>query len=137
LLRSDVATSDVQDRVTLIEYLFRQLGEERLAYGELDDLRGYYRKLAHPDIAEQIRPLLLDGTKSVLVRQAAIHITEACELEALEDDLVNIALDPSQLLLIRINAAHAVARAGHKEARAKLKPLVTGEIGDDPDDQLS
>jgi predicted NACHT family NTPase len=135
LLRSDVATADVKDRAALVETLLRLYDEERLSDRDLD-IRLRYRKLAHPDLAEQLRPYICDDNKGVVVRRAAIDIAEACELQTLQDDLADIALDPYQPLAIREKAAYAVGRIGDDATKAKLKLLATGQAGEDPDDEL-
>ena len=135
LLRSDVATADVKDRAALVEILLRLYDEEKLLDRDWD-LRKRYRKLAHPGLAEQLRPYICDTTKGVVVRRVAIDIAEACELQRLQDDLTDIVLDCSQPLPIRVNAAYAVGRIAYNETKVKLKPLATGKAGDDPQDEL-
>lgn len=100
------------------------------------DIRRQYRKLAHPNLAAQVRPYICDSTKGIVVRRVAIDIAEDCELQTLQDELANIALDPSEPILIRVQAAYAVGRIGSDKTKARLKPLVTGKAEDDPDDQL-
>ncbi len=135
LLRSDIAAADVRDRQVLAETLLKLYDEEMLLDRDLG-IRKRYRKLAHPRLAEQLRPYICDATKGVIVRRVAIDIAEACELRVLQRDLSDIALDPSQPPPIRVNAAYAVLRIGDDKTKTKLKPLVTGEAGDDPDDEL-
>ena len=72
----------------------------------------------------------------MVVRRVAIDIAEACEIQALQQDLVTIALDSSQVRQIRIEAAGAVSRIGDEATKAKLKPLAVSTAGDDPDDEL-
>src|SRR4051794_29355861 len=73
-------------------------------------------------------------TKGLVVRRVAIEIAEACRLKYLQSDLVDIALDPNECLEVRRYAAGAVAEVGGHTV-ARLKPLATGEAGDDPSDQ--
>ena len=135
LLRSDVATADVQDRAGLVAVLLQQFDDEVLLDRDWS-IRSSYRKLAHPNLAEQIRPYLLDQAKGVVVRRVATYIAAACNLKSLQEDLVNIALDPSEEHEVRKNSAFAVSRIGDDETKAKLKPLAKGEAGNDPDDGL-
>lgn len=135
LLRSDVAATEVRVRESLAESLLRLFDEDRL----LDcsrDIRRRFRKLAHKDLAEQLRPYICDDSKGVVVRQVAIEIAEACKLQTLQDELKDIALDPRRALPVRVDAAFAVSGLGDEETRAKLKPLATGEARDDPRDEL-
>lgn len=135
LLRSDVATAEVKDRAALVENLLRLYDEEKLVDRDTD-IRKQYKKLAHPRLAKQLQPYICDSTKGIVVRRVAIDIAEACELQKLQEELTDIALDPSQPIPIRVNASYALYRIADDETKAKLKPLATGEAGDDPDDEL-
>jgi predicted NACHT family NTPase len=135
LLKSDIATADVKDRVALVESLLK-LYEEEIFFDYEIGVRKRYRKLAHPGLVNQLREYIRDGTKGVVVRGLAIDIAEACELKDLQEDLLTIALDEHEPLSIREDAALAISLISDEDVRAKLKPLATGEIGDDPDDGL-
>lgn len=135
LLRSDVATADVGDRAALVETLLKAYDEERLLDRDFG-IQRRYGKLAHPNLAEQLEPFIRDRTKGIIVRRVAVDIAEACELRSLLTALADLALDPSESLSIRLNAASAVTRIGDDATKARLKPLATGEAGDDPDDEL-
>ena len=136
LLRSDVTTVSENDRANLVGSLLKKCeAEQPLLLHDWSEYR-YFKKLAHPNLAEQLRPYICDSTKNSLARDVAIEIIKKCKLQSLENDLVRVALDPTQLLQIRQDAASAVARMGTNEAKAKLKPLATGEIEDDLNDEL-
>jgi predicted NACHT family NTPase len=130
LLRSDVATANVKDREALVENLLKLYDEGKLLNRYLDNYRRY-RKLAHPGLVEQLRLYIRDLNKGFEARYVAIDIAEACELQALQDDLADVALDSSQPLEIRFNAASAICRIGNDAGKARLKPLAIGEAGDD------
>jgi hypothetical protein len=135
LLRSDVVNTDLEDKARLIDTLLRLYDE-----GKLLDLGlvppSQYRKLKHAGLAEQLRPYVADANKGIVVRKVALAIAEACEVQALQGDAAEVALDPHQDLLVRKEAAHFVARVGDNPTRGLLKPLARGEAGDDPDDDL-
>ena len=135
LLRSDVATADVKDRAALVKTLLRRYDEERLLDRDFGISRRY-EKLAHPKLAEQLEPFIRDRTKGLIVRRVAVDIAEACELRDLLPVLADLALDHSELLPVRENTANAVAQIGDDATKARLKPLATGDAGDDPDEQL-
>lgn len=132
LLRSDVATVDESDRQALVASLLGLFDAEQL----LDRNRGLYRRLRHSDIADQVRPYIRDQRKGVLVRRAAIHIAEECRVQEVQDELVMVALDQSDDLIVRRSAAYAIARMGDDTVKAKLKPLAVGDAGADPEDEL-
>lgn len=135
LLRSDVATADVQDRAGLVEILLQQFDADMLLDSDWG-IRRSYRKLAHPNLAAQLKPYVCDQTKGVIVRRVSTDIAEACELRSLQADLANIALDQTEQHEVRKNAAFAVSRIGDDDTRSQLEPLAKGEAGDDPDDGL-
>ncbi len=135
LLRSDVATSDVQDRAILVENLMR-----RYDAGELLDrdpnLWQRYRNLAHHDLIAQLRPYIIDSSKGNIVRRAAIRIAHACDLKDLQKDLLEVALNASQPLEIRVRAPYSLSDLGDRGVRGQLRPLAEANAGDDPDDEL-
>jgi len=132
LLRSDVATLDEKKQTDLVETLLRLYEEEKL----LSRASEYYHKLMHPQLLKQIKPYICDSGKGIIVRSVAIDIAEACKLKQLQDDLVNISLNQSQQIEIRVEATKAVCRIGDEKTKKRLMPLAKGEIGDDPDDEL-
>ena len=135
LLRSDVASTDAEDRATLVETLLKLYHEESLLDGGWAP-RLRYERLKHPGLVEQLRPYIVDRGKSLSARRVALDIAEACELQALQDDAAGVALDPDDDLLVRKAAAHLVAVAGGGPTRARLLPLALGTAGDDPEDDL-
>ncbi len=135
LLRSDITTIGINDKAKLTESLFNLCSKGKLQYYHLEIYK-LLRKLAHPGLAEQIQPYLLDNSKNVVVRELAIDIVEACKLHELLVDLLNISLNPLQPIKIRASAASALKNSNDKEIKAKLKPLATNEVEEDTDDQL-
>ena len=135
MLRSDIATADEGDRAKLVGALLRLVDEDRLLLGDLGRHRAY-AKLAHPDLAGQLRPYIADESKGNLVRSEAISIAEACQVVELQNDLVRIAVDEMQSRPVRVSAAYAVVRYGNHAARAELRSLALGKAGDDPEDEL-
>ncbi len=135
LLYCDLSTVDEGNKRSLVDTLLSLHDEEKL----LDDDWGLYKqyeKLHHPNLAGQLKPYICDPTKGFLVRRVAINIAETCKLQTLQDDLLGVALDNSQRLETRIEAARAVARIGDEIVRTKLKPLAVAGRDNDLRDQL-
>lgn len=132
LLRSEVATGDSLQRAGLVEALL-QLYDEEKSY---DHDRDYYKNLYHPQIANQLRPYIIDKRKGVIVRRTAIDIAESCNVQSLNDDLLTVVLDPSDALAIRVQAAYAIGRIGDDSTKARVKSLLAAEITDDGQDEL-
>jgi predicted NACHT family NTPase len=135
LLRSDVASTDVENKVALVATMLRLYDEERLLDVGLMP-QSQYRKLEHTGLTEQLRSYIADSDKGVVVRRVALDIAEACELRALQGEAVEVALDTDQPFLVRKEAARFVAHVGDGPTRGRLKPLAIGEAGDDPDGDL-
>jgi hypothetical protein len=93
-----------------------------------------YQRLQHPNIAGQLRPYLSDNSKQLLARYVAVDITEVCQLQELEDVLLDVALDQNQPYEIRKESAFAVSRIGTQAAKIKLKPLIYEDPADRDDD---
>lgn len=134
LLRSDVAAVSPAFREALVAALLEVFQAEQAS----DDWfnRDHYRKLAHPKLAEQLRPIISGKNENFLVRRVAIDISEDCELQAVQGELAMLALDQTDFLPTRIQAACAISKIGDKETRATLKPLVNRQAGDDPHNEL-
>jgi hypothetical protein len=135
LLSSDVATMSAEARERLVSSLLRLFDAGSLIDSSLG-LRAKYRKLGHPRLQDQVEPWARDRTKNTIVRRVAIDIAEACGLRALQGVLADIVLDPTENQHIREQAAAALLRVGDPETVLRLLPCVTGQAGDDPQDEL-
>lgn len=135
LLRSDVASADVQARVDLVATILRLYDEGKLLDVEMVP-HNQYRKLEHPGLAEQLKPYITDPNKGFVVRRVALDIAEACELRTLQGAAAEVALDTEQPPFVRKEAAAFVANVGDRATRGRLRPLAFGEVGDDPNGDL-
>jgi len=133
LLTSDIATAKVEAREALVETLLRFYDEEKILE-RLENYR-YYRKLAHPRLAEQLRPYIRGLNKNKQARFVAIDIAKVCQLPEIQDDLVEVVTEDSQPLMIRLSAAQAI-NLNNIEIKNKLKSLVMSNITNDPDSRL-
>jgi predicted NACHT family NTPase len=134
LLRSDVASADRELKSALVAALLEMFAEERARDGW--EFRSHYRKLKHPHLADQLEHVVVDKEKAFLVRRVAIDIAQECELCELQAELASIALDASDHLSVRLQAADAAGSIGDNDTRARLKPLALGLVGPDPDNEL-
>lgn len=134
LLRSDLPT-DVSIRASIVDTLLRQYEQEELFDRERRNYHNYSR-LSHPGLAQQLRPFIGDITKQIDSRDLAIDIAEVCQVTELQEDIVSLALNPSQPILLRVSAANAISAIGDSSTRMLLKPLVAGPLQEDEDDQL-
>lgn len=134
LLRSDIPT-DGKIREKIVDTLLKYYNDGKLLNRYFDSYFKY-KKLKHPGLAEQLRPYIKDFSKSLESRDEAIDIAKICEVYELQEDLVNLALDSSQSIHLRANAAMAICSIGNLETKLKLKPLAIGNIEEDKNDQL-
>ncbi len=134
LLRSDIPT-DPNLRKAIVNNLLMHHEQEKLHDYERNQYRNY-GKLKHPGLAAQLRPYIEDPTKQIDARDTAIGLAEMCEVSELQEGLVNLALDSSQSVYLRVNAAKALCSIGDMGTRLRLKPLAIGQFPEDGDDQL-
>jgi hypothetical protein len=132
LLRSDVRIASEDDRERLVEEVLLPAREQRLPASA----RASFGKLAHPRLAEQLRPIINDRTADRLVRRTAVDIAEECGLAELADDLIAIAADATEAYSTRVDAAWAVTRLGDNAAKERLRPFLSIAPEQDPDDEL-
>lgn len=132
LLRSDVRMASDEARERLVAEVLLLAGEQRL----LTSGRQHLSKLAHPQLPEQLRPVINDRTADPLVRRTAVDIAEMCDVAELAGDLVTIAADTSEAYPTRVDAAWAVTRLGDDAAKERLRPFLSSAPESDPDDEL-
>ena len=135
LLRGDIAAADVDHRRKLAQALLDGYGAERIVDRDWD-LRFLYHKLAHPDLADQLRPYVVDKGAGAMVRRVAINMAEACNLKSLQAELIGLALDGAEPHGLRHAAASAAASVSDAEHLLHLRPLLQTTLKEDPDDQL-
>jgi len=135
LLKSDVATANVEDRAKLVETLLKLYDEEQILERPLENY-GHYRKLAHPTLAEQLQPYIRDLNKKEQARLVAIDIAEVCQLQELKDDLVDVVIEDLEPIMIRLGAAQAIDSINDTQTKNKLKSLVFRNITNDHNSRL-
>jgi predicted NACHT family NTPase len=134
LLQTDVP-SDAEIRESIVENLLTQYEEGKLFDRDGNCYRNY-AKLQHPRLVEQLRPYICDSNKQIEARDLAIDIAEVCEVSELQEELVNLALDSSQSIYLRVSAAKSLCSIGDAGTRLKLKPLAIEKLPEDKDDRL-
>lgn len=84
-------------------------------------------KLNHQGLGTQLRAYIGDSNKKVLVRHVAIEIAEACQLSELQSDLVEVVLNPSEIMDLRAAAAGAVISVADDKTKLRLGPLAKND----------
>jgi hypothetical protein len=135
LLRSDVATASTDDKRRLVRSLLAAF-EAGDVYDDIS-LREHYRKLNYATIAEDLRPYIVDKSKGVVVRRAAIDIAEECiDAAPLQKILADLALDTTEDFQVREQAAQATSVLADDETKERLKQLILSSGPKDANDQL-
>lgn len=106
-----------------------KLLDNRIAMMPLEYLR-------HPDLADQLRPYIVDSQKNFVVRRVAIRIAKECGITELQNAVCGVVLDPEEDLHVRQPGARALLVIGDDDVKARLNPLAYGLLGDDPEDEL-
>ena len=103
---------------------------------ELDwQLKYRFARLAHADLATQLRPIVTRLVENPLVRETAIDIAGYSSLKALAPELIEVFLDADDIFRVRKHAAIALKEAANDEIRALLRQKnVTSWKGDVDDD---
>ncbi len=122
LLQQEMVVATVGDRQLLVENLLKACKAGKLL-GRKESLKSY-QKLAHPSLAFQLKHYIADKGDQTVAREIAIKTAQACNVSGLQEDLLSIALDNSQSLDIRIDAAYAVEKIGDSKTKARMKPLL-------------
>ena len=135
LLRGDLLSWTQSDLAALTDALLTAFHEQRahdFGFGIAHD----YQKLAHPGLADQLRPYIIDLAKHVIARRAALMIARACSLRGLQGELLSVALNPADNASIRTHAVSAIGDSGDEDAKIRLLPLARGELAPDPHDEI-
>lgn len=121
----DVPSAEIRGRVV-----------DRILDGGTSELwqHRHYAGLGFDGLADRLRPQL----RSVELERAllASEIAMDCGVVDLTPDLVEVALDGSVPMSVRIRAALAVLRFGETNPTAALAPLVTAPLDEDRADEL-
>ncbi|MBD2393585.1 hypothetical protein H6G11_04855 [Cyanobacterium aponinum FACHB-4101] len=133
-LKGDIPDDD-ELKTRIVDKLLKLYEEEKLFDPSFTNSYQSH-KLNHPQLAKQLRPYIQNKNKSENVRREAINIARRCQIINLQKDLVQLILDKSESIDLRFKSCACISVIGNREARAKLKPLVMGDLPEDTDDSL-
>lgn len=136
LLWSDFALIGNAEREALVGALLERMLARDLPAYELRLRDAAIARLGHPRIAEQLRPYVANKSCYGPARRVAIDIAKGCRATGLTDLLIEIALDPTDDIHVRVGAVHMIVHTATDEIKRRLKPLVFELSGSDPDDEL-
>lgn len=135
LVDSDVALSDPEDRKRLVRAFLSALASGQLLRARWPQ-KGHYASLCFSRMADVLAPLITDKAFGKDARDTAIDIAVDCGLEELGDVLATVALDATELEVVRRSAAWALTRIGNGQSRQRLISLVAVPADEDPFEEL-
>jgi hypothetical protein len=133
LIGTDLEQLSNEQKGKLVKSFLRRVTEENLA---LWDIRERYGKLNHSTLANDLRQIIDDNTAHYLARLEAIEIADVCRLTELADVCLEIALNESQLLVLRKYAGFASISL-NKKLGVKFRPLFDDSDASLDDDLLA
>lgn len=135
LLGSDMALQDNQGRALLVDRLLAQYAEgTRHTY---DWQHEHYRGLAHPGLAEQLRPFLRDKSQRSVAREVAICVAWGCEEHGSVDDIISIATSSDESSELRTLAVRGLVEWANGATLEQLRPLAQLDEKADPSDDIA
>ena len=133
LLASTIMSADAATREKLTSAILDRF--EKCGAAERDpNFSPRYDVLKHPNIANQLRPILVEKELNSELRRVVLDIVEARGRE-LYDQLLTIALDKGEERYIRHRAAFILSRVGTEPHKKALSPLLN-TADEDPEDEL-
>ncbi|MGA7326225.1 MAG: hypothetical protein WBX25_17505 [Rhodomicrobium sp.] len=131
LLRGDLSGWSADDRGLLVKSLLDSVERKQVTDSPYSNAEAY-AKLAHAELANQLRRVIVDGQKSIQARRLALLIAEKCRLTELQPDLLKVALDIEDRPEVRSSAVSALQHCGDATVPALVRPLADGRGGADP-----
>lgn len=123
-VRCDPARLGPDQRSQIVTGYLKLVRDREAEAADSDKLR----RLAHPDLAKQLEPVLANSAEDIFVRDLALDIVDACEVRELTALLIRLMLDLNEEERLRYGAAKALsdwADDGIRTAiHAQLKPEV-------------
>jgi nucleoside phosphorylase len=133
LLRSDTSPQSHESRRRLAGAVLQRMAD----FESIDSTywTSNYARLDHPDLADQLRPFINDGTANVIVRRVAMDIAGACKVTGSVEDLKAVARNSRESATARARAVAALSEIGHESTAAFFHQLLSDPLPD-PDDTI-
>ncbi|WP_437621620.1 NACHT domain-containing protein [Sorangium sp. So ce1151] len=135
LLQADIRLRTDRQRARLTRALLRYHERSKTVSMSWVTDRAY-RKLMCPELADTLRPYIVDKTKRLLPRLVAIEIAGACQQRDLLDAVSAVLVDTSEKMAVRVRAAYALRDIAGDDAHAMVRPFAFGQGGVDAEDEL-
>lgn len=130
LLRSDVATTDYAQRAALLREILRMCNAEEILYQDVDH-SDRLRHLNHPEIVEQLRPVITENKNNIYARMVALETLAGCRNTELLPEILGMALDNAAHIELRCRGVDILGLNINAAVAARLRSL-TEDMPDDP-----
>jgi hypothetical protein len=131
LLRSDVATADFTQRATLLTKILSKCNDRDIRLRDVDSA-DRLRHLNHPGIAEQLKPFVAEDSFDINSRILAIDTIAACDVDGLQAELIDLALDSMAAIELRCRALNIIKKHIDADIARRIRPLAE-DSPEDPD----
>ncbi|MBN8661711.1 MAG: HEAT repeat domain-containing protein [Candidatus Obscuribacter phosphatis] len=133
LILADLDKAGGEDKQNIVTKLLGLIASSGLP---LSMMAQKYAKLNHPNLGDQLAPLLDKDASPKMVRHEAMRIAEACQLGDLSPQLCRVSLDISDNCEVRAAAITALASIDEESSLRQLIPLLRGAQSEDPEDEV-
>ena len=130
----DIDVHSDSDRNIAVDAILQAVRDTQLSDFGLPTSR--YRRLRHPGLPEQIRPIIADRSRSRLERRVAIDLAEQCCLSDLQSPLLSVVMDRDDDYHLRVSVLAALSESPDVTTRAALRGFLPNGLDDDVDDDL-
>ncbi len=135
LLQADIGALSDSQKSKIVESILNAFASDRANDFNIS-AREHYRKLAHPKLADQLRPVITDKAMGLIRRRFAIDLAGACGATPLLDTLAALALDTADDHHLRERAAWAIHQIDDVGTVQRVRRLVCSDAQSDPDDEI-
>jgi hypothetical protein len=117
-------------RQTIVDEILKRLGT--LDYLNVDATSRRLSTLFHPELASQLRSFIAQRGLPFPLRRFAIALAQSCRLTELQDAVCEVALDSTENIHIRRQAARALLEIGQSNVKQRLCSLLDLDQAVDP-----
>ncbi len=135
LLRGDLANWDAVDRAALTDSLLCHVEQGRFVDYPVGIFEAFAR-LDHPEIADQLRAVIIDQSRKPISRRMALSIAERCARKELQPDLLRAAAAPAEDPIVRAASIAALRRCGDASAPEQILAVLRTGIAADPQQEI-
>jgi hypothetical protein len=137
LLRPSLARVAPEQRRDVVDALLDLAEQDRIGFrGE--SVRPALADLGHPELADQLLEVLRDTGRQPRARELACEIAAACNMTALENALIDLAIDATAPVRLRTSAVLAFDDvASNNESRSRLIDVASADLDLEGADDLN